>query len=178
MKQDTWRFSEEGVFVLYDLCKDAAVVRHDTDINLHAVWMSMFSKTGDVAFYDSHANAYIATAESEYQVLKEAEGKSLLCFSPSGKYIALSDQNYISHKYHPNSEWGHQPSGNVFVHSVENFNQAIEQYNDLGSGVRGVSCYTRKAGSVASAAFSADEKRLLVVGDDGVIVIRNLKTSQ
>ena len=50
----------------------------------------------------------------------------------------------------------------------------MEQYNDFGDGIGGVTNMTRRAGNVASAAFSSDEKRLLAVGADGVIVIRNL----
>lgn len=65
-------------------------------------------------------------------------------------------------------------SGNVFIHSVENFSECLEQYNDLGDGVSGVAT---RAGNVSSASFSQDEKKLLIVGTDGVVVIRNLKNT-
>ena len=173
MAQDTWRDSEEGVFVLYDIQRKKVVVRKD-GINLQAVWMTMFNKKGDVAFYDSHADAYVAHIDDNYKNEKIAKGKSLLCFSPSGRYIALSDQNYIDFTHHPNSDWGHQPSGNVFIYETDNLDMCIEQFNDLGDGIDGTTRTTRRAKNVASAAFSSDEKRMLVVGEDGVVVIRNL----
>lgn len=180
MKRDEFRFSEEGVFVLFDLERGKEVVRQEQDEwedskyknSLCAVWMTMFNKNGDVTYYDSNPNAFIVTAESNYQVTKKAQGKSLLCFSPTGNYIALSDQSYIDYAHHPELKWGHQPSGNVYIHSTNCFEQCLEHYNDLGDGIEGVAC---QAGSVSSAAFSQDERRLLVVGNDGVVVVRNLK---
>ena len=171
MRQDEFRFSEEGVFVLYDIEKEKVILRHDKDMDLWAVWMTMFSKKGDVAFYDSKADAYIA-GNTNYGVMNKVSGKTLLCFSPSGNFIALSDQNYIDYTHHPNENWGHQPSGNIFVYSINNIESCIEHYNDFGEGIIGVAS---RAGNVASAAFSQDEKRLLAVGSDGVVVIRNLK---
>lgn len=171
MKRDDFRNSEDGVFVLYDLQEEKEIIRREHGDGLYAVWMTMFSKDGNVAYYDSRADAYIVTKESDYKVIHKIEGKSLLCFSPSGKYIAFSDQNYIDYTHHPNSNWGHQPSGNVFIYAVKDVQKCIEQYNDLGNGIVGVAS---RAGSVASAAFSCDEKRLMVVGDDGVVVVRNL----
>ena len=180
MKRDEFRFSEEGVFVLFDLEGGKEIIRQIQDVrqdsefknSLCAVWMTMFDKKGDVAYYDSNPNAYIVTAESIFKETKKAQGKSLLCFSPTGKYIALSDQSYIDYAHHPEIKWGHQPSGNVYIHSTDSFEQCLEQYNDLGDGIEGVAC---QAGSVSSAAFSQDERRLLVVGNDGVVVVRNLK---
>lgn len=169
MKGDDFRRSESGVFVLYDLQEEKEILRQDD--RLSAVWMTMFSKDGNVAYYDSTANAYMRTKESEYKDVQKIAGKSLLCFSPSGKYIAFSDQKYISLIYHPNADWGHQPSGNIFIHAVKDIQECIEQYNDFGNRIAGVAS---RAGSVASAAFSCDEKRLMAVGDDGVVVVRNL----
>ena len=182
MNEDEFRHSKEGVFVLFDLERRKEVIRQENEIlldsqfqhsiELEAIWMTMFNKTGDVAYYDSHPNAYLVTAKSNYKETKKAEGKSLLCFSPTGKYIALSDQSYIDYAHHPELKWGHQPSGNVYIHSTNCFEQCLEHYNDLGDGIEGVAC---QAGSVSSAAFSQDERRLLVVGNDGVVVVRNLR---
>lgn len=176
MKTDNFRTSQEGVFEVFDLENEEIVNRTENvhDHQLWAVWMTMFSKNGDVAFYDSCANAYLKHKVDNYNHTEEALGKSLLCFSPSGKFIACSDQIYIDYAHHPNGNWGHQPSGNVFIHSVENFSECLEQYNDLGDGVSGVAT---RAGNVSSASFSQDEKKLLIVGTDGVVVIRNLKNT-
>lgn len=174
MKQDSFRQSEEGVFVLFDLDEEDEVVRKSEKDNLYAVWMTMFSKKGDVAYYDSHANAYVAKGSDMYLTINEIEGKSLLCFSPQGNYIALSDQKYIDFTHHPIENWGHRPSGNVFIYGLDDLNKCLEHHNDFGEGIVGSSSHLRRRGNVASAAFSLDEKRLLAVGDDGVIVVRNL----
>ena len=171
MKQDDFCMSEDGVFVLYDLQEEKEKIRQDHGEELYAVWMTMFSKDGNVAYYDSRADAYIVTKKSDYKEIQRIAGKSLLCFSPSGKYIAFSDQNYIDYAHHPNSNWGHQPSGNIFIHAVKDVQICLERYNDFGTGISGV---VSRAGSVASAAFSCDEKRLMAVGNDGVVVVRNL----
>ncbi len=171
MKRDDFRYSEDGVFVIYDLKEEKEIVRLDNGQNLYAVWMTMFSKNGDVAFYDSKADAYIVTAKSCYKKIKKVEGMSLLCYSPSGRYIAFSDQNYIDYTHHPLANWGHQPSGNIFIHDAEDVQSCLEQFNDFGEGICGVASHF---GNVASVAFSCDEKRLMAVGDDGVVVVRNL----
>jgi hypothetical protein len=171
MRSDEFRLSEDGVFVLYDLKDNKEIIRKDHGNNLCAVWMTMFNKTGDVAYYDSTADAYIATKESDFKTIEKVSGKSLLCFSPSGNYIAFSDQKYIDYTHHPHANWGHQPSGNIFIHSMNDIMTCLSQFNDFGEGISGVAC---RAGNVASAAFSSDEKRLMAVGDDGVVVVRNL----
>lgn len=161
-----------GVFGLYDLEREEVVINTSYILDnkkLLAVWMTMFNKSGDVALYDSSSDAFVLKAEDEYKKVEAISGKSLLCFSPSGKYIAFSDQNYIPYSS-DNDNWGHQPSGNVFIHSVKNVTDCIQNFNDFSGGIDGVF----SARTVASAAFSSDEKRLLTVGADGVIVIRNL----
>ena len=84
---------------------------------------------------------------------------------------SLAKVQYIDYTHHPNSNWGHQPSGNIFIHSIDNVQKCLEHHNDFGEGIVGVAS---RAGNVASAAFSSDERRLLAVGDDGVVVVRNL----
>lgn len=164
--KDRWRHSMDGVFRIYDI-KERKVLPCNEG-GLYAVWMTSFSRNGDVACYDSWPRTYIATKESGYETVHKIGGKSLLCFSPTGKYIALSDQGYIAQSNHPNSKWGHQPSGNIFIYRVSDL-KLLAQYNDFGEGIRGIG-----EKCVASAAFSSDERRLLAVGKDGVVVVRNL----
>lgn len=175
MNTDAFRLSQEGVFEIFDLEKEEIVCRTERfhGQELWAVWMTMFNKKGDVAFYDSHANAYLVHKSNNYKEIEEILEKSLLCFSPSGRYIAFSDQNYIDYTHHPNGNWGHQPSGNVFIHAVDDINKCLEHYNDIGED--GISGVASRAGNVSAAAFSQDETKLLVVGNDGVVVVRNLK---
>lgn len=164
-----------GAFGLYDLEAEKFIMQIGSDnirsVRFLAVWMCIFNTSGDVAFYDSYANAYVLKSENKYKELKKIQDKSLLCFSPSGKYIAFSDQNYIPYSKNLGDKWGHQPSGNVFIHSLENVTNCIQYFNDFANGIDGVA---DRAKTIASAAFSSDEKRFLAVGKDGVIVIRNL----
>lgn len=162
-----------GLFVIYDIIEGKEILRktENTNKDLLAIWLTTFNKNGDVAYYDSTPNSYIVTAESHYKETKNINGKNLLCFSPSGKYIAFSNQQYIDYTHHPNWNWGHQPSGNIYIYDINNLDLCLEQYNDFGQGISGVSI---QAGNVASVAFSQDEKHLLAVGTDGVVVVRNL----
>ncbi len=162
-----------GVFILYDLVNNVTLhnIKTHDEKRLLAVWIAMFSKNGSVAYYDSSPNTYILDRNDGYKSAKKIENRSLLCFSPSGHYIALSKQGYIAYNHGKNNNWGHQPSGNVYIYSIDDTNAELRHYNDLGESINGVS---KRAGNVASAAFSTDEKRFLVVGDDGVIVVRNL----
>ena len=59
----------------------------------------------------------------------------------------------------------------VRLHKVDDAQHTLLEFNDFSEGVKGV-CL--RAGNVASAAFSQDESRLLAVGTDGSVVIRNL----
>ena len=60
-------------------------------------------------------------------------------------------------------------SGDMF--RADDPNHTLCQYLDHGSQIMGVASYHD---TVASASFSADEKRILTVSKDGVVVVRNL----
>ena len=176
------RSENSGVFGIFDLQERSFVFRScdlkesfqlSFQSRLKAVWMVLFSKKGDMACYDSHPNTYVLTASGDNWLHTTIKGRSLLCFSPSGRYLALSSQGYIPYGLDP-SAWGHQPSGNVYIHRlapVDQIRTSLATYCDLGSDVKGLKL---RAYSIASAAFSSDEKHFLVVGNDGVVVIRNL----
>lgn len=173
MYSDEIRLNQEGVFEIYDLFEDKVVYRMGQKEQLHAVWMTLFSKLGDVAFYESQPNAYIVKASSNYKEASKISGKSLLCFSPFGNYIACSDQRYISYRSCPQGSWGHQPSGNIYIYSVDDLHKELVRFNDFGEGLKGAAKSSRRD-NVAAAAFSQDEKRLLAIDEDGVVVVRNL----
>lgn len=165
-----------GLFGIYNLLERKTVYSSiDDDLlnssrqKVRAIWMTLFSKQGYMACYDSHPFTFILHPGENDVVLQSISNKSLLCFSPTGKYLALSEQGYIpyisAHKF-----WGHIPSGRVFVYPADDPDKPLKSYNDLGSGIAGLG----RGNTVVSSAFSSDENRLLVVGDDGVVVIRNL----
>lgn len=166
------KLSSNGIFKLYDLHNGNHIVVDNPEY-LSAVWMAAFNRKGDIAYYDSTPNTYIIKnlqiKDTETIIISNIiRGKSLLCFSPSGKYIALSDQGYIP--FDMNTEnWGHQPSCNIYLYDMNNL-QELFVFNDSGAGIIGID----EAKSVTSVAFSSDERRLLSVTNDGVIVVRNL----
>lgn len=194
--RNLFRSSEDGLFVVYDLVEEKEVVRisqpyqESTGLeysivrgkevvkqkpcgNIWAVWTTQFSSRNDVACYDGQPTTYIKMNESKRVLV--LNNRSFLCFSPSGKYVALSEQGYISYTHNPDADWGHQPSTNVYIHPVDSSTafKYLGPYSDLGEDI----CGTRH-NNIASAAFSVDEKRLLMVGEDGVIVVRNLHLDQ
>jgi hypothetical protein len=105
--------------------------------------------------------------------LSTIAGRNFLAVSPDGKYIALSNQGYI--RYNGGTygkEWGHMPSTIVYIHSLDStYHQVIPEINDLATNIRDVN----QASTTTSCSFSLDNKKLMMVGNDGVVIIRNLK---
>lgn len=169
-----------GECLMYDLEKEKLMFTTgdiETTQNIRAVWMAMFTRNDIMAFYSGNPCAYILDVNSENPQPIQIYDRSLLCFSRTGRYIAFSNQGYVAYNHGKNYNWGHQPSGNVYIHSMDNPTVELEHYCDLGEKINGVGYQDKssRAGNVASAAFSTDEKRFLVVGDDGVVVVRNIK---
>lgn len=164
--------SQSGVFILFDLDDKDESIRYDTDnSSLQAVWTTAFSRRGDCAFYDSTPNSYIVhNATATNFAVEKISGKSFLGFSTTGRYVAMSKQGYVDYTHHSNERWGHQPCGSIYVHSVNDLQHTLAHFNDFAEGIKDVGV----ARSVASIAFSQDECRLLAVGTDGVVVVRNL----
>lgn len=179
MKESEFRSQQSGVFVLYDLKNECDILRFndnsspDNGRSLSAIWTTMFNSRNECAFYDSTPNSFIvhhSDGQFSTELVKE---RSLLCFSPSGQYIAFSNQKYIDHQHHPD-HWGHQPSGNIFIHKVNDAQRTLFEFNDFPGENNSINGVCQRKGNVASAAFSQDERRLLAVGTDGSVVVRNL----
>lgn len=168
-----------GLLLIYDLKKGKEICRKtDSD----AVWTTSFTPEGHVGAYSSNPITFIANTTQSVG-LKLFGGYSFLSFSRDGKYMALSRQGYISyndgkggHRVH----WGHQYSSEVFIYPVTDtkHQEALAYFNDLSdNGFEGV--FSRKnrrqpSKSVASVSFSKDNRHLMMVVVDGVIIIRNL----
>ena len=161
-----------GLFLLYDIDKDRIIYKR-TDT--YAVWVTAFNMDGLVAFYDSKPNTFILDSNNpDSQIIDNNPGgikdigrinrRNFLCFSPSGKYIAMSEQGYVCNS-------GHQPSTNVYIRGCKNLNKDIAHYNDHGDNITGIGVRQQ---TVAMVAFSTDDSKLLSVSNDGVIVVRNL----
>lgn len=156
--------------MVYDLL-NSSIVYKDTDG--YACWRALFTKDNKVASYSSEPNTYLCKIENTNLSSSILHGKSLLTFSPDGRYVALSEQGYI--KYNGGLygiDWGHMPSTSVYVRSVDNPTLDIMPLiNDLSdSEITG----GKVKNTTASCSFSIDNKKLMMVGSDGVVIIRNL----
>ena len=156
-----------GLLLVYDMAEHKVLVDNKTS---YAVWTAAFTKDGFYAAYDSRPILLCGNVCNDEDV-KKVGSRNFLAFSPDGKYIALSDQGYVSYSS-DNPNWGHQPSTSVYIHTVNNPDEQImPTINDLSDA--GIAD-TNKTQSVSSCSFSLDNKKLMMVGKDGIVVIRNL----
>lgn len=165
-----------GLFLIYNLINKSVVAYQNTG---RAVWVTAFSKSNALASYTSNPFTFFAKNEYEYDYddfkSKVIDHRSFLTFSPNGCYFALSDQGYVS-KYDRhgriNSGWGHKPSSLVEIRHVEDPDNQIIQFYDLSDV--GIDDVATQATCVAAVSFSNNNKRLMMVGKDGVVIVRNL----
>lgn len=129
-----------------------------------AIWIAMFNKNNDVALYTSVPKTCLFSSKENYEKAEIIPERSLLCFSPSGKYYALSKKGYTPYCRQP-SKWGHQESIEVYVRRKDKSGKEMGPFNDLQE------C---KRTNIGIAAFSLDEHRLLMISNDGGFVMRNL----
>lgn len=156
-----------GLLLIYDLL-DRKIVINET--STHAIWSTAFSIDGMWAAYSSIPITYLGVSGEE-TIKEKICYKNFLTFSPDGRYMALTEQGYKRYE-HGNDDWGHQPSTNIHICLSGNPNKDIVPViNDLADGGLESIC---KSKSVASCSFSLDNKKLMMVGNDGVVVIRNL----
>ena len=159
-----------------------------------AAWVCGFSKTGYFATYDSAPDTYLIkvddklfetkTKEAElreniyqkktniygsFKQWNEIKGKNFLCFSPTGKFLALSEQGYEPLTL---GGYGHQESNAVHI-SVTESGEIVDSFTGHGDKIK--DNHNKK---VTFVAFSEDEKRIMSLSSDGVVVIRNLKIAE
>lgn len=170
-----------GLYLIYDLSNQVVLCQTMT---ANAVWSTAFNKNGALAAYTSSPVTFFAGAEQEYpestndgNIIKYY---NFLSFSPDGTYFACSQQRYISYRKgngEIRTNWGHQPSSTVSIRKTKNPQNELINFDDLSDFVSGRSvgiADTFNPQSVASVSFSNDNKRLMMVGSDGTVIIRNL----
>ena len=173
-----------GLYLVYDLLNRTVICQAMT---VKAVWSASFSRNGAISAYTSTPISFFAGSEQDYinsaQNGNIINGFNFLSFSPDGKYFACSVQRYISYRK-GNGEtrtiWGHQHSSLVSIRATDNPQGEIVQFKDLSDYAIGNSkgiADSFMAQSVASVSFSNDNNRLMMVGNDGIIIIRNLHLS-
>lgn len=142
----------------------------------YASWVCGFSKTGYFATYDSTPDTYIIEVDDKLFVNKSSKSKAIpniniikqknfLCFSPSGEFLALSEQGYEPLTL---GGYGHQES-NIVQIAKTNTGEIINSFTDHGDRIK-----VDKNKSITFVSFSEDEKKLMTLSSDGVIVIRDL----
>lgn len=161
-----------GFYGLYDLqnkCELISMRKYEKS-SLYAVWLTAFTKSSKVAFYTSEPHTFIVDLEKSK--VEKIRGKNFLCFSPDGKYMALSNQGYrLYEDRHIYGDWGHQDSSYVYIYEVNTLEHVSTLSCFFGEQISGVK---QGRGSVASVAFSRDNSQLLVSSKDGVVIVYNL----
>ena len=173
-----WGVSTGGLFLLYDHEKHMTLYRNGVS---KAVWTTAFTKDGIVAAYTSLPTTFIGKCDEV--TIKENEkkdnmsvigGYNFLTYSPDGAYFACSQQGYIAYRNGAgdiNPNWGHQPSSLVDIRKASDPDNELIHFNDLSE--MGIADTLHRQ-SVSSVSFSNDNKKLLMVGNDGVVIVRNL----
>lgn len=156
----------------------------------YASWVCGFSQTGFFATYDSTPDTYLInvaenlfenkTTEIElrqniyksksniyhtYNKWNEIKGKNFLCFSPTGRFLALSEQGYEPLTL---GGYGHQESNVVHI-AKTNTGEIIDSFTGHGDKIK-----ENKTKKVTFVAFSEDEKKIMTLSSDGVVIIRDL----
>ena len=154
-----------------------------------ATWVCGFSKTGYFATYDSIPNTHLinvnnlpfnketkdshSTDDVVYSQREKGwkilEGKNFLCFSPTGNFLALSEQGYdpISH-----GGTGHQSSNAVHIARTDN-PITFQSFVEHGDKIKDKTNNNYKR-NVTFVSFSDDEKRIMTLSEDGVVLVRNI----
>lgn len=161
-----------------------------TRLPKNAAWVCGFSKNGYFATYDSNPDTYLINIKddlfldklseielnekfnkvnktffNQYKSWVKIEGKSFLSFSPTGKYIALSEQGYEPLTL---GGYGHKESGALHIAETETGKVRLS-FSEHGDAIK--SDYGKK---ITFVSFSEDEKKLMSLSNDGVVIIRNL----
>lgn len=157
-KNATWicAFSRKGAFATYDSKPDTYIINCNDNL------FNKASKLYSIKDYDLR-NMLINFYKIENVSL--VKGKNFLTFSPSGNYIALSDQGYDPLSL---GGYGHQESESVHIYNLEK-EEIIDTFNFHGEVVD-----INNMKKLKFVSFSEDETKMLSLGTDGVIYFRNL----
>jgi WD40 repeat protein len=156
----------------------------------YAAWVCGFSKSGYFATYDSSPDTFLINIGNDffadetndlelrqninnsrnniynsYKRWNVIKGKNFLCFSSTGVFLALSEQGY---EPLTKGGYGHQESNVVHI-AKTNSGEIIDSFTGHGDKIK-----DNKTKKVTFVAFSEDEKRIMTLSSDGVVIIRDL----
>ena len=164
-----------GFVIIYDLESKQTLFEYPSKeklgFNSGAIWISSFNKDGKLAIYNSSPTTYIFNPDKDYKSFKPISQRNFLCYSPTGNYMALSTQGYNAWAYGTNSFWGHQKSTKVFIRKTNDSNMELGPLEIFGN----VEIPRTNQNNVGSVAFSLDESKILVVLNDGTLVVKNIQ---
>lgn len=149
-------FSKHGYFATYDSTPDTYILKADNDL---------FQKK----YTDQELREKIvrsnSTIYSSYNKWTEIKGKNFLCFTPSGNYIALSEQGYEPLTL---GGYGHQESGALHIASTSE-GTIFDSFLEHGDIIK-----DDKSKKIVFVAFSEDESKIMSMSKDGVVIVRNI----
>jgi WD40 repeat protein len=157
----------------YDADKQTLHVVNQRSWNVpdRACWTCGFSASGKFATYDSHPCTYVLAMQDvsfnkDQPAVRRHDAlwrRSFACFSPSGRYLAMSDQGYDPISL---GGAGHQESTAVYVARDSDL-EVIDEFYGHGAPIA-------QPSNVTIIAFSSDEKQILSLSKDGVVIVRNI----
>ena len=162
----------------------------ESDYPKKAVWVCGISKTGFFATYDSDGDTYMLKLDEDHAVAESKHGsinagltrignsvyaqsanwrvissKNFLCFSPSGRFMALSEQRYDPITL---GGTGHQASNAVHVATTEE-GHLVDSFRGHGGMIK-----HDLSNKLVFAAFSEDERSIMTMSNDGVVIVRDI----
>lgn len=152
-------FSKKGYFATYDSTPDTYIINVDDDL---------FEKKISVMELKQNIRKSKTNIYNSYNKWNEITGKNFLCFSPTGDFLALSEQGYepLTH-----GGYGHQESSAVHIANTIT-GEIVNSFTEHGAQIS-----SDKDKKVTFVAFSEDESRLMSLSSDGVVIIRDLLSS-
>lgn len=155
----------------YPRVRNSNIEITNEDFESGAIWIVSYNKQKELAMYNSVPTTYIFKVQNDSLSYKKISNRNFLCFSPSGKYFAMSIQGYHAYaRAISGGRWGHFESTKVFIGRTDDIDKEMGPFEDIGKGQL---AKTNKV-NVGVVAFSLDEKKLLTISDDGTFVVRNI----
>lgn len=157
-----------------------------------ATWVCGFSKNNFFAAYDSTGTTYFLPQKkidlllpknkltvSESEIWETIPDKNYLCFSPSGNFMGMSEEHYIPYPkdekpfnsktlFPLSGTYGHQESGTLHILHTET-TKLVNSFYEHGDKIK----YDERK-KIRFVAFSDDEKRIMSMSNDGVVIVRNI----
>lgn len=149
-------FSKNGYFATYDSNPDTYLIKMD---NL------LFSTKPTENELNKNLNSIPQTIYQQYNSWTKITGKNFLCFSPTGNFIALSEKSYEPLTL---GGLGHKESSALHVAETQSGKIKLS-FLEHGDSIK-----TDERKKVVFVAFSEDEKKLMSLSNDGVVIIRNI----